>query len=208
MGRPSDSKKRLLNAGKDLVWKRSYGAVTIDAICAEAGVRKGSFYYFFDSKSELLVASMMELWSVIKPNLDGIFSPATPPLNRIQNYFRFIHDDQLALKQKYGHVVGSLFSCLGSELGGQDEVISAKTREILSQYHRYLENALIDAQTEGSIKVSDLPGAAQRLASYVEGSLLQARVHNNLELINDLWAGASEIIGVKRVPVLSRPGGA
>jgi TetR/AcrR family transcriptional repressor of nem operon len=197
MGRPSDSKKRLLNAGRDLVWKRSYGAVTIDAICAEAGVRKGSFYYFFDSKSEMMVASLTELWGEIKPRLDRIFSPPAPPLARIQNYFKFIRDDQLALRQKYGHVVGSLFSCLGSELGGEDEAICAKTREVLSYYGQCLENALRDAQAEGSINVSDLPGTAQRLVSYVQGSLLQARVHNDLKLIDDLWAGASEIIGVK-----------
>ena len=205
MGRPSNSKKRLLDAGRDLVWKRSYGAVTIDAICAEAGVRKGSFYHFFDSKSELIVASLTELWGVIKPNLDRMFSPAFAPLDRIQGYFSFIHDDQLALRKKYGHAVGCLFSCLGSELGGQDEAICGKTREVLSQYCQYLENALIDAQSEGSIKVSDLPGTAQRLASYVQGSLLQARVHDNLELIDDLWAGAVEIIGARREQVLSSP---
>jgi TetR/AcrR family transcriptional regulator, transcriptional repressor for nem operon len=207
MGRPSDSKKLLLNAGRDLVWKRSYGAVTIDAICAEAGVRKGSFYYFFDSKSEMMVASLTELWSVIKPGLDRIFSTTTPPLARIQNYFKFIHDDQLALKQKYGHVVGSLFSCLGSELGGEDEAISAKIREVLSYHDQCLENALRDAQREGSINVSDRPGTAQRLASYVQGSLSQARVHNDLKLIDDLWAGASEIIGVKHAPIPSSPMG-
>src|SRR5260370_35307955 len=179
MGRPSDSKKRLLNAGRDLVWKRSYGAVTIDAICAEAGVRKGSFYYFFDSKSEMMVASLTELWSVIKPTLDRMFSATAPPLARIQNYFKFIHDDQLALRQKYGHVVGCLFSCLGSELGGEDDAISAKTREVLSYHGQCLENALRDAQREGSINISDLPGTAQRLASYIQGSLLQARVHKN-----------------------------
>ncbi|HEX4644238.1 MAG TPA: TetR/AcrR family transcriptional regulator [Verrucomicrobiae bacterium] len=205
MGRPSDSKKRLLDAGRDLVWKRSYGAVTIDAICAEAGVKKGSFYHFFDSKSELVAAVLTELWGAIKPNLDRAFSPAFPPLDRLQNYFKFIHDDQFALKQKYGHAVGCLFSCLGSELGGEHEAISAKTREVLSYHGQCLETALRDAQTEGSINISDLPGTAQRLASYVQGSLLQARVHDNLELINDLWAGASEIIGVKFMPVPPPP---
>lgn len=44
MGRTSDAKERLLAAALDLIWERSYGSVTIDAICEKAGVKKGSFY--------------------------------------------------------------------------------------------------------------------------------------------------------------------
>ena len=62
MGRTSDAKERLLDAALDLIWERSYGDVTIDAICEKAGVKKGSFYYFFDSKSELAAAALQSDW--------------------------------------------------------------------------------------------------------------------------------------------------
>jgi TetR/AcrR family transcriptional repressor of nem operon len=199
MGRISTSKERLLQAGRDLIWKRSYGAVTIDAICAEAGVRKGSFYYFFDSKADLVVASFMELWGIAKSRLDTMFSPEIPPLERIQNHFKFVYQRQLELKEKYGHAVGCPFSCLGSELSQQDETICAKAREVLSQYYGYIERALRDAQAEGSIKSSNLPATVQRLTAYIQGCLLQARVQNNVELVSDLWAGALEIIGAHPV---------
>ena len=58
MGRVSDAKERLLEAAKGLIWEQSYGAVTVDAICRRAKVQKGSFYHFFDDKSELAVASL------------------------------------------------------------------------------------------------------------------------------------------------------
>lgn len=199
MGRISTSKERLLQAGRDLIWKRSYGAVTIDAICAEAGVRKGSFYYFFDSKADLVIASFMELWGIAKPRLDKMFSPEVPPLERLQNHFKFVYQRQLELKEKYGHAVGCPFSCLGSELSQQDEIICAKAREVLSQYYGYLEKALRDAQADGSIKSSNLPATLQRLTAYIQGCLLQARVQNNVELVSDLWAGALEIIGAHPV---------
>ena len=56
MGRVSDAKQRLLQATIDLIWQNSYGAVTVDNICERAGVKKGSFYYFFPSKTDLVVA--------------------------------------------------------------------------------------------------------------------------------------------------------
>ena len=57
MGRTSDADERLMTAARDLMWEESYGSVTIDDICARAGVKKGSFYYFFDSKAALAVAA-------------------------------------------------------------------------------------------------------------------------------------------------------
>src|SRR3984885_481841 len=80
MGRTSDAKERLLDAALELIWERSYGVVTIDAICEKAQVKKGSFYYFFDSKSELAVAALDYNWfSYGKQKWDEIFSPSIPP---------------------------------------------------------------------------------------------------------------------------------
>ena len=58
MGRTSNANERLMTAALDLMWEESYGAVSIDDICQRANVKKGSFYYFFDSKSELAVAAL------------------------------------------------------------------------------------------------------------------------------------------------------
>ncbi|MDP9291545.1 MAG: TetR/AcrR family transcriptional regulator, partial [Verrucomicrobiota bacterium] len=63
MPRKSDARARLLDAALSLVWENSYGATSVDAICERAGVRKGSFYYFFRSKSELAVAALDADWS-------------------------------------------------------------------------------------------------------------------------------------------------
>ncbi len=53
MPRISDAKPRLMDAARTLIWENSYGSTSVDAICLKAGVRKGSFYHFFESKSAL-----------------------------------------------------------------------------------------------------------------------------------------------------------
>ena len=58
MGRVSDAKEKLMEAVSELIWTGSYGSTTIDQICEKAGVKKGSFYYFFKSKSELAAAAV------------------------------------------------------------------------------------------------------------------------------------------------------
>ena len=58
MGRTSDAKPRLLAAAGELFQDKGYHAVGIQEICDAAGVNKGSFYYFFSSKRDLVLAAI------------------------------------------------------------------------------------------------------------------------------------------------------
>src|SRR6266436_2846991 len=87
MPRVSDMKERLLDAAMDLIWENSYGATSVDAICDRAGAKKGSFYYFFKSKSELAAAALEDCWNKKRAEMDSIFSPTVPPLERFDRYF-------------------------------------------------------------------------------------------------------------------------
>src|SRR4051794_12359444 len=111
MGRVSDAKDRLMKAVGELIWTGSYGSTTIDQICDKAGVKKGSFYYFFDSKAELAVAAVEEEWQQRRSDLDKLFSPMVPPLERLQQYCEYGYRLQVEIRNKCGRVLGCpLFS--------------------------------------------------------------------------------------------------
>ena len=86
MGRVSDAKERLMEAVGELFWTGSYDSTTIDQICEKAGVKKGSFYYFFDSKASLAAESLDREWEKYRPTLDTRFSASVPPLDRLKNH--------------------------------------------------------------------------------------------------------------------------
>src|SRR5271163_2913399 len=95
MGRTSNARQRLMGAAHELIWNYSYGAVTIDAICERAAVKKGSFYYFFDSKSDLAVAAI-DTWCQKRLTLiEETFHPDVAPLDRIRNYLNFVAERQI-----------------------------------------------------------------------------------------------------------------
>lgn len=199
MGRTSDARERLLEAALDLVWERSYGTVTIDAICAKAGVKKGSFYYFFDSKSALAVAALNEDWETCgRKKWDSLFSASTPPLERIRNFMQYVHDAQAELLEKHGQVLGCPCFSLGSEISTQDEVIRQKTHEILQRQIRYFESAVRDAQADGSAAPGDPVAKAKCLFALFEGSLGQAKIQNDLEFLRNLPDAALDLLGAKR----------
>ncbi|HEX6836727.1 MAG TPA: helix-turn-helix domain-containing protein, partial [Polyangia bacterium] len=84
MGRVSTARARLVQAAIDLIWTDSYGAVSVDAICEQARVKKGSFYHFFKSKDELVIAALDTHWENRKPQLELLFARARPPLERLR----------------------------------------------------------------------------------------------------------------------------
>ncbi|MCR6656390.1 MAG: TetR/AcrR family transcriptional regulator [Opitutus sp.] len=117
MGRTSDADERLKDAALALIWEESYGAVTIDDICKRADVKKGSFYYFFDSKADLAVAAFEKLWETDwKPTLDRAFSPSVPPLQRFIDYFKNLHARQAEAKVRLGKLLGCPACAIGSEV--------------------------------------------------------------------------------------------
>ena len=200
MGRTSDANERLMDAALDLIWEESYGAITIDDICRRADVKKGSFYYFFSSKSELAVAALERMWQeTSKPKMDGIFSPSVEPLVRISTYLASMYDFQAEIKQKHGKVLGCPVMSVGSETCTCDEesAVGNKIRELFSRKRRYYESAIRDAIADGSIEAGDPIEKATAVAGLIEGILTQARILNNPEVLRALPDLAMRILGAK-----------
>jgi TetR/AcrR family transcriptional repressor of nem operon len=197
MGRSSDAKERLMDAVTELIWHGSYGSTTIDQICEKAGVKKGSFYYFFESKCDLATAALDATWRQKKPELDAVFSPTVPPLERLRRFCELGYERQKQLKCECGAVLGCPLFTLGSEVCNQDQKLHKKIKEILGQYHTYLESAIRDANAQGLINVQDAAVKARMLFAYSEGLLTQARILNDVEVLREMSEGVMGILGVK-----------
>ena len=199
--RPGDTREKLLQVAFDLIWNQSYGSVSVDHICARARVNKGSFYHFFPSKSELAVEAYEEHWREQQPELDRIFSPQIPPLERLELWCRNICERQKQKAEKYGHVCGCPYASLGAELATQDEEIRVKTQELVDRNIRYIESALTDARLQGLVAIGNPRDAARRVHSIVLGLLLHAKIHNDLEVLQNLESTIMELIGAREMAV-------
>lgn len=186
MGRTSDADQRLMQAALTLIWGESYGAVTVDDICRQADVRKGSFYYFFESKSDLAVKALAHMWEDYRPVLDEIFDPELSPIERIRNYCQHHYALQEEMYREQGRVVGCVLCSLGSEVGNRDEAVRDKVRDMLNEVRGYWLIAIADAQDEGIIPPGDTTAVVRCVMAFQEGLVAQARLHNDLERISDL----------------------
>ena len=197
MGRVSDAKVRLMDAVLELIWTGSYGTTTIDQICEKAGVKKGSFYYFFESKAELALEALEASWKDKQAELDRIFSAVVPPLDRIRKYCDFSYQFQLEIKEKYGRALGCPQFALGAEVCTQENQLQKKIQEVLDKKKKYLETAIRDAHAAGVIHVPDAAARAGMIQAYFEGLLTQVRIENNVELMRDAIDSIYAMLGVK-----------
>lgn len=203
MGRTSDAKEKLLDVAFRLIWDSSYGGVSVDQICAQADVNKGSFYYYFNSKSDLAIAAYEEHWKQRQPELDRIFSAQSPPLERLTRWCESAYERQKERAKKFGHVCGCPYASIGVEIATQDDKIRAKAEELIARGTKYVETAIAEAQREGSLPAGDARQLAQQAYSFVLGALLRAKIQNDIEVLRDLSPTVMAIIGAKRVEAVA-----
>jgi TetR/AcrR family transcriptional regulator, transcriptional repressor for nem operon len=194
MGRVSDAKERLMGAVAELIWTGSYGSTTIDHICEKAGVKKGSFYYFFEGKASLAEAALEIEWQAYRPKLDAIFSASVPPLERLRKYCEFSYQEQIDLKAQYGYVLGCPLCTLGTEVSTQEKALQKKVQEMMAHGLKYLETAI---RAAGEVHAPDAAAKARTLQAYYHGMQTQARIQNDVEVFRELLQGTFEILGVK-----------
>ena len=203
MGRISDARQRLMDAVLNLIWTGSYGSTTVDLICDKAGVKKGSFYYFFKSKAELAAAALENDWQARRSQLDELFSATIPPLERIRGFCEFAYKKQAALKRECGCVLGCPLYTLGSEICTQDHELRGKVQEILGYHRKYMESAIRDAAAEHLIEAPNAAEKARMVQAYYEGLLTQARIQNDAEVLRELPCGVFAMLGLKSAEQLA-----
>jgi len=193
------TKERLIDTVIELIWRNSYGSVSVDEICKTANVKKGSFYHFFSSKAELAVAALEQYYTESKPLFEDIFSASRTPLERFDRLVEVILVRQKDIAEKYGHVCGCPFASLGSEMAGQEELIREKIQNTIGKYKtKYYEKTLREMVDDGIIDAdTDIHLKAQEVYSYLLGQVMLARIQNDLKPLNDsLKNGLFKILGV------------
>ena len=196
-------KQRLMEAAMDLMWLNGYGAASVDAICEQAGAKKGSFYYFFKSKSDLAAAALEADWNKKRSLMDSIFSPTVPPLERLDRYFDFVYENLTKVRERCGAILGCPYVSVGSEVSTQDQVVREAIDRIMDRKLQFFVSAVRDAASQGLIETADPVAKAQALFSSYQGTIAQARIQNDIDLIHDFKHVAREVLGVKQTEAVA-----
>jgi TetR/AcrR family transcriptional regulator, transcriptional repressor for nem operon len=176
MPRPSnpDVRRRLLEAGLDLVHAHGFAASGVKDITDAAGVPKGSFYAYFPSKEAFAAAVLEHYWSDIETRLLPILNADGLTQARITRFFHALADEHEAGDFLLGCLVGNL----SLELGGSSEPVRAELVRILDRWDEAVTACVRSGQVgSGDIRADlDAEDLASQLIEAWEGAALRGKV--------------------------------
>ncbi len=197
MGRSSDARPKILKAGRELLAQRGYSALGVAEICAAAGVPKGSFYYFFDSKQALAEAVIEDHWVEQRAQWTALLGSDKAPLERLRDLYDATTEVQRQAQKDTGAVTGCLFGNLALELSARDDEIQRRLQEIFDEQITLVAEVVDQAQRDGTIDVPDAREAARSVVAQLEGSVLFAKLRNDPGQLDQLWPHTLALLGAR-----------
>lgn len=178
MKKSNSTKELILKTGMVLVAEKGFKNTGLSEILKGASIPKGSFYYYFDSKTDFGIQMIRYAAKEFLEELEIHFSTETPPLTRIENYF----DYKIKI---YGGKVCScncIFGKLAQELDDGEPEFQEELSNLFSAWQGHLETALEEARIAGEITAPyDIKVLARFAVSGWEGAILQGKIEKSLD---------------------------
>jgi TetR/AcrR family transcriptional repressor of nem operon len=179
MPRPANPQTRsvLLEKGADLLSRTGYNATGVQEITAAAGVPKGSFYNYFESKEAFAVAVLGEYWGSVAETYGPLLRDKTkPPLQRIDNYFEGLAE----FHKRHRYASGCLIGNMALEVTPSSAEVRAKLVAVYREWAEALADCLREAQARKELASSKDPKQlATALIDTFEGTVMRAKVERS-----------------------------
>jgi TetR/AcrR family transcriptional repressor of nem operon len=167
----TDTKDRIASTALDLFHANGYSATGVLDITRAAGVPKGSFYHFFESKEALAVETVRLYEATIKYEL--LETAQASPLGRIRAHLSYI--TKMAEAENFQR--GCLLGNFSNEMPSQSAAVTAVVEQSLELWTDKLAAAIAASQAEGEIANRSDP---QRLAGFIIASFEGAVARSKL----------------------------
>lgn len=192
-----DRRAHLVRTGMAVLTEKGFSAVGIDEILKLAGVPKGSFYYYFDSK-EAFGAVLVEAYArYFADKLDRFFrDDSVSPLQRLQNFV----DNACQGMARHDFRRGCLAGNLGQETGTLPPAMRDQICDVFRDWQARTAACLLAARAAGEIPAgADCDRLAELFWIGWEGAVLRAKLERSAAPLQIFTGGFFAL--------LCRPGG-
>jgi len=153
----------LLEKGMELLWSKGYNATSVNDIVKLAGIPKGSFYFYFDSKEDFAVKAIHKYFSLMfTPAQEILQNKSISPKQRLLDFHEYRAS---VLKDELDCKMGCMACNLSSEMAEHNE----KIRNAILVKEQFVLNIITEviqeAQDYGEISTV-MP--AEDLAAFME----------------------------------------
>jgi TetR/AcrR family transcriptional regulator, transcriptional repressor for nem operon len=170
------TRERLIAAALRLFGEKGYLSTSVADVQRESDCHSGSFYHFFPTKQDLLLAVLERYRTGIVPMLiEPAWADVHDPIERI---FALLARYRMLLDMSrcaYGCPIGSL----ALELHEPDPAVRHLLASNFTGWIDQVENCLVDARKVLGRNI-DTRGTASFVLTVMEGGVMQARTYRDL----------------------------
>jgi TetR/AcrR family transcriptional repressor of nem operon len=172
---------------------RGYEAVGIAELCQVAGVKRGSFYFHFETKQALALEMLDRSWERTRLAVFGssIEDETLSAGDAIARYGNLLADLLATVLDERAVVAGCRFGNFAVELATRDEPVRARVEAIFDQMI-----ALVAATIERSVDRGELApevdpqSSATAVIAHMEGLMVMAKARRQPDILRGLGDAA------------------
>lgn len=166
------TKERILTEATQLFHEKGLGATSVSDLLSATGVKKGSLYFHFSSKEDIVLAALERAKEGFSEIMDSNLAGTTPG-ERLTHYFESVYRSHERTKfQK-----GCLFGNTALEVSNNEESYSQIVESLFTKWIAKLEDVIAEAQEKGQVR-DDLEAntLAQHVVATIEGGIMLSKL--------------------------------
>ncbi|MEO0324210.1 MAG: TetR/AcrR family transcriptional regulator [Myxococcota bacterium] len=147
-------RRQILDAARQVFAEKGYHDAHVSDVIAAAGIARGTFYLYFESKSAIFLELLDELLRELRESIIGVdtYDGAPPVEAQLVGTVR-------GLLQKVAEN-RAMTTIIVREAVGLDDEVERRTREFYDELHGYIRQSLLNGQKMGFVREMNLDVAA------------------------------------------------
>lgn len=192
------TRERILETAAELFHSNSYDGVGVAELCARAEVNKGSFFHFFATKEDLLLAVIDFHGGHLSSFLAQSFRDDYAPLDRFRHHFGLLEKTVREHARQGTTMCGCPLGNLASELSTRTLAVRQKICKVFDGMRNVFRRTLREAVEAGELPETTDPNAvAGALVAYLQGLALVSKAYDNPRKLGGMTRYAFAIIGAE-----------
>lgn len=182
MGRQTQTRERLVRTAGELFWRQGYAHTGVSSIMKQARATSGSFYHFFPTKDDLLVAVLDAVADLISTEiLAAVENGSEDPSRRVANLIEAYRAQVVPGASGFGIPVGTLVGELGSDhetaMERVEQIYAMLTSRIAGWFVGGDEPRALAEFIVAALEGASMMAIAARSSSPIDASAIQIRRH-------------------------------
>jgi len=179
----SPTREKLLDAAQELMLTKGFSATSVDEVCETAGLTKGSFFHYFQSKEHLGRCVAERFSTVAQQRFDSApFRQLKDPVDRVLGFVDYLLERIRSSLEFRGCLLGTFVQELSQTHPGIRDVCAAGFERMAEFLKQDLEKAKRNAALRARC---DPLGLAEHMIAVIQGAIILAKAKQDRKVVEE-----------------------